>query len=156
MQMKRGRKSAEEIAASGLKMVSIDCKRDRLPVPAHFSGAAIGVWREIVNSRPGDYFDVASAPILETYVLATVEYRRLAAIAVAIEPNGDLNTLNALSKISRLVDMHASRMQAAATRLRLTNQSRIDSRAADRAARPQAGTKPWDMAGALSEAAAAS
>lgn len=104
----------------------------RMPAPRHLSGAAREVWQEVVSSRPADYFDAASVPLLETYAHATAEHRRLAALVAGLDPVTDLDTL---AKLSRLVDVHALRMGAAATKLRLSNQSRYNPGTADTRAR---------------------
>lgn len=123
-----GRRSAVELAL----VPTIASISSRLVAPPYLSAAARAVWQEVVSSRPADYFDAASVPLLETYAHATAEHRRLAALVAALDPVADLDTL---AKLSRLVDVHALRMGAAATKLRLSNQSRYDAQKADTLAR---------------------
>lgn len=119
-----GPRSSAELAV----VATIKPAPARLTAPSHLSESARAVWQEVVSSRPADYFDAASVPLLETYAHATAEHRRLASLVATLDPVEDLDTL---AKLSRLVDVHALRMGAAATKLRLSNQSRYNPSTAD-------------------------
>ena len=46
--------------------------------PKHLSRAAKAMWREIVASRPADYFGPGSTQLLESFVVAVLAARELA------------------------------------------------------------------------------
>lgn len=108
--------SLSVVPASGLRPTPL-----RLSAPAHLSAAACDVWRSIVSSRPAEFFDSGSAPVLETYCTSIVEHRRLVAM---LDDVGD--DLDCMAKLTRLIDAHAARIGSCAVRLRLTNQSRYN------------------------------
>lgn len=118
----RGRKSSAAVA-----VIRTDPERTRLAAPGHLSAAARRVWDEVVGSRPAEFFTRGEVPLLETYCTASAEHRRLAAIVCGLDPVGDLDTL---AKLTRLMDAHALRIGAAATKLRLSTQARYDAKAA--------------------------
>lgn len=125
---RRGRKSAAALAV--VTPVAFPAAR-RPGAPSYLSDAAQAVWCDVVGARKPDFFDRASLPLLETYCVASAEYRRalvaLEAVDPAVDPVG-------YARLARAVDMHAARIGAAGTKLRLTQQSRTDSRGAGRAA----------------------
>jgi hypothetical protein len=106
--------------------------------PERLPEAAAAVWRRVTASRDSSYFDAGSLPVLEVYCRSTAEHRRVLALVEQMDP---VAQVDAFAKLSRIADMHAARASQAATRLRLTHQSRTDSRGAGRAAgRAPAGT----------------
>lgn len=127
--MQSGRKS---IAGTPLRVVS--ALPHRVAAPEHLSPAAAGVWVSVVASRPVDYFDAGSLPLLESFVIAVAEHRRISAAADLLDVSADLDVL---AKMLRLQDTLAGRIGGLATKLRLSQQSSYDGRAALRA-----GNKP--------------
>jgi hypothetical protein len=77
------------------------------------------------------YFDAASCGLLEGYCRALAEHRRIMAIVEHMDPAADAADY---CKLSRIADAHAARVSQLATRMRLSQQSRTDSRGAGRAA----------------------
>ncbi len=51
--------------------------------PKHLSRAAKAMWREIVASRPADYFGPGSTHLLESFVVAVLAARVLAEVVEA-------------------------------------------------------------------------
>lgn len=122
--MKRsGRTSAAALAV----VTALPPPADRLAVPGHLGREARRVWHETVASKPSGFFDAGATPLLETFVVATAEHRRLSALVAGLDPLADIELL---CKLTRLMDTHALRIGAAATKLRLSNQSRWDSQKA--------------------------
>lgn len=113
-------------SAASLSVVALTAIRpmpQRIAPPAHLSAAAVAVWHSVTASRPGEFFDAGSAPMLESYVVAITEHRRMVALLDTIDPVEDLDRL---AKVTRLIESHAARIGACATRLRLTNQARYN------------------------------
>lgn len=99
--------------------------------PPDLPEAAHRHWWGFLASRPPNYFDAASRPMLVMLCRTLADLERLEAAAAGLDP---LNDLDALAKLTRLVDAHRARASQCMTRLRLTPQSVTDSRTAGRAA----------------------
>lgn len=96
-------------------------KAEPLRAPAHLGKVARSIWTSVVASKSADFFDAGCAPLLDAYATACAEHRKLSEAVEKLDPLKDWETL---SKLSRLMDIHATRIVACATKLRLTNQSR--------------------------------
>jgi len=123
----RGRKSAAALAAVPVLAPIVT----RPNPPTDLSPRAGELWREFTGSRPASYFDRASLPLLRILVAALAESERLEAAAAGLDVVADLD---ALAKITRLIDLHRARASQAMTRLRLTKQSIADPKTAGRQA----------------------
>lgn len=97
--------------------------------PAHLPDEAATIWRATTASRPAGYFDAGSLPLLEVYSRLVAEYRRVAAAVEAMPVDDD-----DFAKLTSVADKLAGRVSSLATRMRLSQQSRTDSRGAGRAA----------------------
>lgn len=120
------RKSAASLAVvpitSGLTPITL-----RPEPPRHLPKTAAAIWREVTAARPAPYFDAASLPLLESYARSLAEHRRIMTMVEKMAP-----TDPDFAKLSRVADMHAGRVSQLATRMRLSHQSRTDSRKAGR------------------------
>ena len=108
-------------------------------VPDGLSPAEAALWREVVDSKPADWFGDDSAPVLKEYVRAAVMCDRLAEeieTALAGDAKG-------LTKLLEARDRESRRTANLATKLRLTQQSRYTPQAAATADRKAAGKRPW-------------
>lgn len=121
----RGRKSAAALAI--VPMAELAATRPA--PPDYLPSMAQAIWREVTGSRPAAYFDRASLGLLEVYCRSLAEHRRLATRIEALDPEAD-----DYAKLVRLADIQAARVAQMATRMRLSQQSRTDSRGAGRAA----------------------
>ncbi len=101
------RKSAEDRAAAAWRA------RGEPPPPSkHLGRKAKAIWREIVKSRPPDFFPISILPLLEGFCVASVAARELA-VAVEADPN---------DKATADVWISFAKVQATlATKLRLVN-----------------------------------
>ena len=137
----RGRKSVAELATVTPFPVRL------LPAPADLSEPEAEVWSGVVATKPGDWWDAATVPLLAQYCRAVVmsefigEQVRQCAAALASDPD-QLGTLKELRKIQAGL---AGEMKALATSMRLTQQSRYGARGSDTAARKATGRKPWQV-----------
>ena len=111
--------------------------------PADLGDAERAMWREIVDSKPSDWFGPDSLPVLKEYVRAAVTCDQLARIVgQAMDGDDGLKLKSALD----MRDKEARRAASLATKLRLTQQSRYGARSADRADRRASGPRPWQTA----------
>lgn len=115
--------------------------------PARLRAEASEIWREIVGTKPHDWFNPDTHDLLEAYCGAVVAHRRLAA-QMATFTAKKLSTAEALiryDRLTKMADRQVRVMASIATKLRLTNQSRYTPQAASTAAKKaRAGAKPWE------------
>ena len=139
----RGRKSA-----SGLTVVPLPQRLERLRPPDRLTLAERAVWEETVNARPADWFGVEQAPLLEAFCRHVIYARTIGQVLRGIGPRCLLDE-EGLDRHRKLLAMHERETNAAsrlATRMRLTGQSLIDKRVAGRATdRFSAARKPWEV-----------
>jgi P27 family predicted phage terminase small subunit len=111
----------------------------RLEPPDWLTEDAANVWKDVVATKPSDWFQSDSAPLLEAYCKSVVEYRRAAA-ALDATPPADLSTYKTLVDITTKL---AGQMTSLATKMRLTQQARYTTKAAGTADRKVTTAKPW-------------
>ncbi len=106
------RKSAEERAAAAWR-----ARKPPSP-PKTLSRAARATWREIVRSRPPDFFPTSILPLLEAFCVAAGAVRDLSP-AVEADP-ADREAADAWQSYAKV-------MVSLATKLRLVNTAKRDS-----------------------------
>ena len=111
----------------------------RLEAPQTLTPCQVALWREIVATKPSDWFKADCAPILEAYCKAITHYRDL--VTLLDTPPADLGEhlklLEAAGKQARL-------MGEIASKLRLTPQARYTAGSAATASKKAAmAAKPW-------------
>ena len=112
----------------------------RLAPPDSITEDAAALWREIVASKPAEWFQVDTAPLLEAFCTLTVEYRR-AARALAATSTEDTHTYRLMVDVTTKLAKDAASL---ATKMRLTPQSRYTPQSAATAHKKAAtAAKPW-------------
>jgi hypothetical protein len=133
------RKSATELALNAV----IPLRIGKYPeTPTDMPTRQQELWRSIVASKPADWFDAATLPILRALVghIETLEQ-----VETMFAAPMSLSNLEALDKLSRLRDRESKAMAALSTKLRLTIQSRYTPQHAATAARGRGTRKPWEI-----------
>jgi phage terminase small subunit len=102
--------------------------------------AQAAMWREIVATRPSEWFAADSAPVLEAYCQAVFSYRRTAQALDALDPSD-----SAYVPMAKLAGSQQQTIKTLATSLRLTPQSRFTPGAAATASKKVAAAKPWEI-----------
>jgi hypothetical protein len=116
----------------------------RVSAPDGLSREEAELWRQVVDSKPADWFGEDSAPLLVEYVRAKVSCDVLHAQVQAALAGGDPKEIK---DAMQLRDMESRRLLSIGTKLRLTQQSRYTPKAAATADRGSNGRKPWQAAG---------
>jgi hypothetical protein len=114
------------------------------PPPKHLSKAAGAIWIEIAASKPADWFDAGSQPLLEQYCVLIVHMRALNRRIDRLMKAGSWEELKPYEK--RRNQMSAT-LATLATKLRLSVQAVVEwhSRKLDeRGAQPEAKAKKAD------------
>ena len=136
----RGRKSSAEMAtvtAMPLRLVK---------PPEDLTPEESAVWSKVTATKPAEWWDAGSAPLLAQYCRAVVQSElvgdlvRSTGKAMLTDPD-ELDRYKELRKIQAAL---ASEMTSLARSMRLTQQSRYNAKNSDTAARKAGGTaKPW-------------
>jgi hypothetical protein len=139
MPVHRGRSSAAE-----LEVGAADVVLEALEPPAYLINSQKVIWREIVATKPPDWFNADSAPLLEAYCKSVDHYRKMSRMLDNMPKDVD-----DIAKLSKLVTAQAHLICQLATKMRLTQQSRYLAKTAHRRNRditstPHAADKPWN------------
>ena len=113
----------------------------RMAPPRGLSDDESRLWREVVDSKPVEWFQPDSAPLLTEYVRAVVMSGQLDIQVKAALVGGETGELKALLDMR---DKESKRVVSIATKLRLTQQSRYTPQAAATANKKAAGGRPWE------------
>jgi hypothetical protein len=137
----RGRKSS-----SALTIVALPGPQRPKPL-ADLMADEAAVWRSVVDGLPPTWFEAESRPLLADYCRHVCRSRFLALSINSFEP-GWLSSDEGLNRYDQLLRMAERESRAAsslATRLRLTQQSRLKAEKAATATQDlSAGKRPWD------------
>jgi hypothetical protein len=130
----RGRKSAASLTVVPAGIPA------RMEPPQGLTQAQGELWREIVATKPADWFTADSAPLLKEMVRAAVMCDLLAVQIEAALEGGESGEVKALLDMR---DKEAKRLASLETKLRLTPQSRYTPQAAATADKKASGARPW-------------
>ena len=142
----RGRRSAESLS------VVTSIPGQRLAPPAHLSPSEIERWKAVTATKPADWFQADTAPLLEAYVRGETIALTLAKQLEAFLPEW-LTTEDGIERYKALTGMYqkqSSVLCALATKMRISQQSRYDAKTAATAANKggRGAPKPWERPGA--------
>ena len=135
----RGRKSAAELATVTNLPIRL------LAPPADLSAEEAEVWGRVVATKPGDWWDAGSIPLLAQFCRATVQAEMVAeqvrqcGAAMLTDPD-QLGTYKELRKIQAGL---TGEINSLARAMRLTQQSRYRADKASTESRKANGRKPW-------------
>jgi hypothetical protein len=135
----RGRKSEAALATVTALPIRL------LQPPADLSVEEAQVWGRVAATKPGDWWDAGSIPLLAQYCRATVQAELIAdllrqtASSMLSDP-GQLGTYKELRKIQAAL---SAELNTLARSMRLTQQSRYNAKNSDTASRKATGRKPW-------------
>jgi phage terminase small subunit len=111
----------------------------RIEPPQTLTEAQTAIWREIVATKPSEWFKADCAPVLEAYCKAITHYREMASrLDTPPEEFKDYRWL------VEMVGKQARLMGELASKLRLTPQARYTAGSATTASKKVgAAAKPW-------------
>ena len=118
----------------------------RLAPPCDLTVSEAELWGAVVESKPADWFQADSAPLLKEYVRAVVMSDRLSLLVEAALAGDTGKDGLGLKDALRLRDMESKRVASLGTKLRLTQQSRYTPKASATADRAAGGARPWQQA----------
>ena len=133
-------------STAGIIVKSVPTLRERLPAPSELTSDQAATWRAVVSSRPVDWFDAGSAPLLAAYCRTDDAQRVLATAIVAFDVNA-LSTPEGSARFRRLLAVQEAQAKLAiklATSMRLSQHARRSVDAAATAARDgQSAARLW-------------
>jgi len=136
----RGRKSLASVTVLPAPLAV------RLEPPTGLTEAQTVIWRDVVGTKPADWFTADNAPLLAVYVRA-VAMCDLLALGIEAEIAGPNEDGPGLKGLLDMRDKESKRVTSIATKLRLTNQSRYTPQAsatANKKSTPATGS-PWQF-----------
>lgn len=136
---KRGRKSSEDLKVT----VNIPKRPD---APSELTDRQAEVWRETVNTMPVDWFPSETHYQLADYC-RHVTYSRDIAERIQAMDTETADTQD-MDRLYRMQDRESNAISRIATKLRITNQSRVRAETAGRQINnrqtPQGGAEVWE------------
>lgn len=112
----------------------------RAKPPSDLTKRQAELWTEVQNTKPADWFEADSYPLLKAYVVSIELHEKLTA-----EINQMDVTDSEITPLVKLQDLQARTMSTLAVKMRLTQQSRYTPGAAATAnKKTRAGRKPWE------------
>jgi hypothetical protein len=113
---------------------------------SHLTAEEAEEWRNIVATKPADWFMRDAQPVLAAYCQAIVMHRELMGIWRARQALDAPEKLLGLKDLVSMVNKTANLVAQLATKLRLTPQSRYNPRSASTANSKPDGRKLWQKA----------
>lgn len=133
----RGRKSAASLSV-------VRPLENGLPQPPEsYNEDAAALWSQMVASKPQDWWDASTLPLLDAYVKTCIEHQRISQLVEGMHPIASDDEVVAYERLHKIQDRLASQMARMATKMRLSQQSKYGARGADTASKG-GGKRPWD------------
>lgn len=135
----RGRESAASLATVTALPVRL------LEAPSDLSAEQAEVWGMVVATKPSDWWDAGSAPLLAAYCRAVVESRKIAALVESMTADMLLldDGLKRYKDLRRLQAELSGEVNTLARAMRLTQQAKYRADAAATADDKAKGARPW-------------
>lgn len=135
----RGRKSI-----SSLEVITPLPTR-MLEPPSDLNAEEASVWARTAATKPLDWWDAGSAPLLAQFSRAKVQSDKIAALMNASMAilSTDPEELGRYDKLQKVQNRLSSELANLATKMRLTQQSRYNAKSGDTASRRASGARPW-------------
>lgn len=125
-------------SAASLAVASVGALPERPDPPSHLTDDEAAVWRDVVATKPADWFMRDSQPVLCAYCQAVVMHRVLSKQWYDTKNVPDKDLVGMVSKTANLIAQLA-------TKLRLTQQSRYTTGSAATANKRGGGPlRPWE------------
>jgi hypothetical protein len=111
--------------------------------PKSFTVRQKEIWKQIINSKPVDWFNAANLPLLTGYINSITSYESLSRRVDALEAGEHMDLVDE-NRLYSMQERQARLMQSFATKIRLTQQSRYTPDKAGVHAGRASGQRPWD------------
>lgn len=117
--------------------------------PSDLSTEEADVWARVSATKPGDWWDAGSVPLLAQYCRATVQAEMIADLVrqTASTMLTDPSQLGTYKELRKIQGALSGEITSLARSMRLTQQSRYRADKADPESRKATGRKPWVIEG---------
>ena len=134
-----GRKSAAELATVTTLPIRL------LAAPTDLSVEEAEVWGRVVATKPGEWWDAGTVPLLAQYCRATVQAELIAGLVrqTASSMLSDPSQLGTYKELRKIQGALSGEITTLARSMRLTQQSRYNAKNSETANRKATGRKPW-------------
>ena len=134
-----GRKSAAELATVTTLPIRL------LAAPTDLSAEEAEVWSRVVATKPGEWWDAGTVPLLAQYCRATVQAELIADLVrqTASSMLSDPSQLGTYKELRKIQGALSGEITTLARSMRLTQQSRYNAKNSETANRKATGRKPW-------------
>ena len=135
----RGRKSAAELAVVTPLPVRL------LAAPADLSTEEAEVWGRVVATKPHDWWDAGSIPLLAQYCRAVVQAELVSMLVTQVGSAmlTDASKLGEYKELRKIQAGLSGEITTLARSMRLTQQARYNAKNSDTANRKANGSRPW-------------
>lgn len=116
-----------------------------LAPPADLSPEEATVWARVVATKPSDWWDAGSVPILAQYARACVQSDMVAGLVRTVSQAllSDPDELGRYKELRKIQAQLSGEMGTLARAMRLTQQARYRADKADTTSRKASGNRPW-------------
>ena len=116
-----------------------------MAAPADLSHEEAAVWAKVVATKPGDWWDAGSVPILAQYARACVQSDLVAELVRTVSQAllTDPDELGRYKELRKIQAQLSGEMSTLARSMRLTQQARYRADKADTTSRKASGNRPW-------------
>lgn len=137
----RGRKSSSKLT------VLPGGEDKRPPAPKELSEREAEIWDAVIATKPADWFDDDTYPLLKDYCRHIVRQDKLSRLINEYSPDGDSEkAIGALDQLLKMSERETRLIATLATKMRLSQQSKYGARGAESAARRgRQKAKPWNF-----------
>lgn len=113
--------------------------------PADLSTEEASVWAKVVATKPSDWWDAGSVPILAQYARACVQSDLVAELVRTVSQAllTDPDELGRYKELRKIQAQLSGEMSTLARSMRLTQQARYRADKADTTSRKASGNRPW-------------
>jgi hypothetical protein len=126
-------------SAASLEVATVVALPERPDPPSNLTEGEATEWRNVVATKPADWFMRDSQPVLAAYCQAIVRHRFL----MDKWHEGAAATIKEMKDLSGMINTTANLLAQLATKLRLTQQSRYTPGSANTASKKSSGSKLW-------------
>jgi len=118
----------------------------KVEAPADLSPEQAIVWRQVIGSKPTEWFDEGNIRLLFAYCKHAVEFERISTAITNFDPAwlAEDEGLKRYEKLAKLQSLHTSQILALSRSMRLAQQSQYDTQKASVANRKTAKARPWE------------
>jgi hypothetical protein len=118
----------------------------KIEAPRELTEAQGVVWRQVIGSKPTEWFDEGNIRLLLAYCKHAVEFERISQVVNEFKCEWLLDDegVKRYEKLAKLQALHGGQILALSRSMRLAQQSQYDTQKASVASRKVTKARPWE------------